>query len=278
MPRKKKTMGKGAVVSVRIDRLHPSELIRAKWPNPVRHFSIGDLVVLRQEIKKISKKDQMAIIMTHNDFRADGESIELYAHSRFCTIIREGDPDLFFTIAPSAENSEAEAQELVPTKILGMMDGRVLGPDDIEIARNLVEIDDDNEPAPENVPQEGQGDHVNIFGEWGGHDGLCYRRATNARNQNPTLNFPRGVKPTRLQLFELLFPRTFVQEIILPMINKEVKFGGPVEYWEFLRFVGLWLLLATIQGPSRTDFWSTDRPSRFYGAPFRICSIVVSVS
>lgn len=69
-----------------------------------------------------------------------------------------------------------------------MMDRRVLGPDDTEIARNLVEIDDDNEPAPENLSQEGQGDPMNIFGEWGGHDGLCYRRTTNARNQNPILS------------------------------------------------------------------------------------------
>jgi hypothetical protein len=60
-----------------------------------------------------------------------------------------------------------------------------------------------------------------------------------SRNQNPTINFPQGVWLTLLQLFELLFPTVFVLDVILPMINKEVKYGGVVEYWEFLVFLGI---------------------------------------
>jgi hypothetical protein len=52
------------------------------------------------------------------------------------------------------------------------------------------------------------------------------------------------------------------------MINKEIKFGGVVEYWEFLVFLGIWLLMGTIQGPKRKDFWSLEPISEFLGAPF----------
>jgi hypothetical protein len=57
-------------------------------------------------------------------------------------------------------------------------------------------------------------------------------------------------------------------DVILPMINKKVKFGGVVEYWEFLVFLRIWLLMGTIQGPERKDFWSMDPISEFFGAPF----------
>ena len=37
-----------------------------------------------------------------------------------------------------------------------------------EIIRNLIEVDDDNDAAPENVPQAGEGEEPgNIFGEFG---------------------------------------------------------------------------------------------------------------
>jgi hypothetical protein len=52
------------------------------------------------------------------------------------------------------------------------------------------------------------------------------------------------------------------------MINKEVKYGGVVEYWEFLVFLRIWLLMRMIQGLEQKDFWSMDPISEFMGAPF----------
>jgi hypothetical protein len=69
-------------------------------------------------------------------------------------------------------------------------------------------------------------------------------------------------------LFELLFPKPFILSVIIPIINKEIQSKGAVEYGEFLQFLGLWLLKATIQGPQRTDFWSLEPVSKFQGAPF----------
>jgi hypothetical protein len=131
MAPRKMTMGKIAVISALISKLHPSEHIRAKWPYGLKSFRLENLGVLRQEMKKINRRDQMAIIMKHHDFQVDGKNIELYATQQFCTIKKEGHPDFFFTKAPSEENFEAEVQEIVPMEIQGMIQCGTLEPDDI---------------------------------------------------------------------------------------------------------------------------------------------------
>jgi hypothetical protein len=151
MAPKKMTMGKGAVVSVLSSKLHPSEHIRTMWPIPEKNPSLENLVVLRQEMKKINKRDTMTKIMKHEAFQVNGENIELYVSQRFGVLKSEGDPDFFFTMAPVGENFEAEEQETVPGEIHDIIEHGIIQPDDIEIARNLVEIDDDNEPAPETL-------------------------------------------------------------------------------------------------------------------------------
>ena len=72
------------------------------------------------------------------------------------------------------------------------------------------------------------------------------------------IRFPLGavVKPTKLQLFELLFPKNFIFETILPAINERIE-GNTVIYREFLQWLGIWFTMATCQGFSRNKFWST---------------------
>ena len=41
-------------------------------------------------------------------------------------------------------------------------------------------------------------------------------------------------------------------------------------YGEFLCWLGLWLLMATIIGPQRHEFWSLSLISVFEGAPLRL--------
>jgi hypothetical protein len=136
---------------------------------------VENLVVVRQEVKQVNRRDVMTLVMTHEDFQVDGEYTELHAIKRFCIIKSEGDPDYFFTIAPAEENLVAAAPEFVPQEIQDMVERGTPEPEDIYLAQNnIVETDDDNKPAPENLPQEGQGDPLSIFGEWGGHQGVCH--------------------------------------------------------------------------------------------------------
>ncbi len=45
-------------------------------------------------------------------------------------------------------------------------------------------------------------------------------------------------------------------------------------YGDFLQWIGLWLLMATIQGPTQCKYWSNKLISRFKGAPFRLGNLI----
>ena len=44
----------------------------------------------------------------------------------------------------------------------------------------------------------------------------------------------------------------------------------PVSYGEFLCWIGLWFLMATINGPEHQEFWSLGEIDMFAGAPMRL--------
>ena len=55
---------------------------------------------------------------------------------------------------------------------MGVNDG---GPQNLAVALNgVVDIDDENEPAPENVPTPGVNTSSVLSSEWG-HVGICYQ-------------------------------------------------------------------------------------------------------
>ena len=96
---RKKTHGKGAVVSILIKFMYPSALIREKFPNPENWQKLEGCLVVRQEVKEISRKDQLSLVVTHDDFKdANGNLQQLHAIKKHFSIQQEGDLDLFFDI------------------------------------------------------------------------------------------------------------------------------------------------------------------------------------
>lgn len=275
----KKTMGKDAVVWCLSRFLHPSAAIRAKYVNPVQGHTLSGMIVRRQEPKIVNRKEVTAIVCVHDDFKENGEHIELYALPRYIHISQEGPPELFFNVVqqPSNESAQESVSTVINDEVRGALHG---APTDEEV--NLVRfsgitVDDDNEPAPENRPSAADTQADRVFGDWDHYTGICPRRSASAHNTQPRLkNFPRDVKPTRLQLFELLFPKTFVLDVILVAINASLN-GPSVSYGEFLQFLGIWLIMGCVQGFSRTDFWSsspiTGLPEHT-GAPYRFNHIM----
>jgi hypothetical protein len=67
-------------------------------------------------------------------------------------------------------------------------------------------------------------------------------------------------------LFELFLPTEYVKEVIVARINGSVN--HPIDYGEFLVWLGIWFLLAINQGSSRSEFWSILPVNIFHGAPF----------
>ena len=263
-------MGKDAVVSCLISMLHPSEHIRNKYPNPTHQQRLENCTVLRQEVKKIRRQDRMAIVVKNDDFRdADGNHIELYGCQRWFKITTEGPSDFFFT---NPEEDEAEGDEdalendICPAELSATI-GRFDTANLMAALPQGVGVDDDTQPAPENVPSPDDTNNTDMFGEWG-YDGICNRRQSDANNTKARLkNFPNDVTPTRRQLFELLFPKQFVMETMLPETNKKLE--TPLDYGEFLRWIGLWFLMSTTHCENRRDLWSTEPISEFEGAPYR---------
>ena len=131
-----------------------------------------------------------------------------------------------------------------------------------------MEVDDDGIPAPENIPGiNGNAGNGCVLFPWG-HDGLCHRLSSGVQNFRASMkHFPVGMHATVLQLFELMLPKTFLQEVLLVETNKHLT--QQLQYGEFLCWIGLWLMMATTQFDCRRDFWSRKDINMFQGAPYR---------
>ena len=183
----------------------------------------------------------------------------------------EGDPDFFWDVPVVEAEVVEEADETakLPKDILRLAESnRQLEKNDIALAKTLVETDDDNLPVEENKPsnKKKQG-KCKMKADWG-HDGICQRRVTNAQNLKAKVKFDACVQPSILQLFEILLFKPFITSVIVPRMNESIH-GEETYYGEFLVFLGLWLMMATIQGPTRRDYWSVRPVDEFDGAPFR---------
>jgi len=201
----------------------------------------------------------MAIIVHHKAFKNGDEFQEVYAVARWFKLQVEGPCDLIFqpeevSDLDTALGDEEEGQEM-PAIILQSMNMGVRIDVDEVLGLPGVDVDDDRNPAPENVPQGNAGAKgACVFGEWG-HGGLCNRLIASTQNPNVNLrNHPPGMTPSLLQLFELMLPKTFLQQVVLPQTNLNLR--CPVGYGKFLCWIGLWLMMATTHFDFRHDFWS----------------------
>ena len=91
----------------------------------------------------------------HKRVKDSDEYVKLCSVRRFLKLTSEGDPELFFE-AVEAGAQEPQEDEQQPAALMAILeraaDGRFIGNDKYE-ARHIVQhIDDDNKPAPENLP------------------------------------------------------------------------------------------------------------------------------
>ena len=70
----------------------------------------------------------------------------------------------------------------------------------------------------------------------------------------------------------MFFFKNFVVEIIIPQTNLHLQCDKhrSTTYGEFLHWIGLWFLMATINSPDHRDFWSLGEVDCFVGAPMRL--------
>ena len=266
----KKTHGKGGTVSCLIKFLLPSQLIRNKFPNPTNGQGLEGCITVCQEVKQINRKDQLSIVIHHGDFKEADEEMfqELYAVKKHFTIQAEGDPDFFFNLPVVSDVQEEPHELLLPPVVDDELMGENHGGQQnlISALTGILGIDDDNKPVPENVP----GDPVpSVLSMAWGHYGFCYRKSNNLADTPARLvsNVDTTRDNVNLQLFERLFPRKYVKDVILTEMNKVLD-KQPVTYGELLRWIGLWVLISTVDVSDRCSFWSSKSMNMYEGAPF----------
>ena len=144
----------------------------------------------------------------------------------------------------------------------------------VELRRQGISIDDDNDPAPENVPQKGE--NTTRTGNWTREGIICPRKAGNLQNYFASIrNYSHDaiLRISLLHLFLVMFPEEYLEEVLIPETNKGMSV--PMDIQEYMQWVGCLIYMACWVGiESCWDWWSTMTPSMAKGARFRLNSIM----
>ena len=96
-------------------------------------------------------------------------------------------------IATTDENANSQEEALIPEAVSEDINGNSHTTETIQALCNVVDVDNDNEPAPENMPQSTDPTSSLLNTEWG-HSGFCYRKSLTMPNKGAKLYF--HVDPT----------------------------------------------------------------------------------
>ena len=205
--------------------------------------------------------------MQHDDFKANKEFIELHVVKRYFHVTKEGDLDQLFDDPGSGHaGEEAPAQVPLAAVVDDSINGQSEEANTIKALHEVIDIDDDNEPAPKNVPRTMDSSNQMLSTEWG-HTGFCYRKSQNLGDSWARLNFP--VDPTTngyyVQLFKRLFPKQ-VLTVVIDNVNENMNGEDDLTYGEFLWWIGIWVLMLTVDGANCHSFWLSNNVDPFEGA------------
>ena len=284
----RKKLGVGAVCRCPVKYLHPQKDVQEKVIKATRQTKVSGLIVLRQEIKRVNRRQQMCVVFRHNDWPDQ----ELYTVKRWAKsgVVEEGDPEKLFdspaapTLAPNENvpplnsNENEERGDAIPAAVFNLGQGTAPSNEDIAYVRGLgFDVDDDNMPAPENIPEPNV-PRPTDYGQTWGWDGIDHRKKGDYFDHQPRLahglddEADLSSHRAYLRLFFTFFPKRYLEETILVQINEEIEKESErkVTFGELLRFIGVWFFLATIAGHPRRDFWSSFPINPRSGAPYRV--------
>ena len=136
--------------------------------NPGPGMRLDDLVASRLEYRRVNRRDQAVIV-----FQSESFSSEVYAVKNWVKVL-----------SPSPEASRFQPRILVETVVgeeetndpepMRLIDNQQENIRAFRAAR--VEVDDDNDPAPENIPLEGNPPQESLQDSAWGWSGFCPRR------------------------------------------------------------------------------------------------------
>lgn len=241
-------LGKGDVVQVPDVRLHPKNLVKEQYPNVRKGDNIQYLKTVDLGVRRIRGENTGVVVLYHPPQSEHEEGFECWAKESSCHVMVAADPFEPLT------NPVVVAQAVGPVQLDQATFAAVQrgeAPED----PTAVPIDDDNQPVPENIPLDNDAPWRQVMGDWG-HSGSCERQKEGCQNHDAKINLPSDVKPPLVEVFLTFFlGKDFIDDVILPATNSRLK-GRSLSRGEYLQWLGIWFLIATVVGPSQSDFWS----------------------
>ena len=211
---KKKRHGAGAVCSVLLKYLHPANYIDEKFKNSTKSDRLQNCIAYRQEVKTVKRKNQLVISLRHDD-HADQE---LYAVKRWVKVETEGAEEHIFVEEDKEEpasvdvNTNGEETEAIDDVVFRARSRA----EDIAMVRAMgLDVDDDNVPAPENIPENatdrtGEEGNVELGWGWSGIDHRKQLNISNVRAKISGITSDAMVHISFVGMFFLLFPKPLI--------------------------------------------------------------------
>jgi hypothetical protein len=171
---------------------------------------------------------QLCFVYRHDDF----EGTELHAVQRWSKVETEGAAAHIFGTDDTNEEEEKEegaTDPVVETPIPPQV-GHHAGnrAEDIAEIRGLgFLVDDDNEPAPENIPlpQQNNNNAATDDGRTWGWAGIDHRKQANGISSRARINSLSRLAlegATMMTIFLQFFPEKFMEEVIMVETNKRI--------------------------------------------------------
>ena len=272
--------GIGALGAAKARFFHPSEKIRAKWPNDNKR-QLTNVLVIGEGKRIVNRREQWCYIVRIPEID-DGSEFHIVKFNFSVTVA----PAVPFTgeqhRGPRGRRHQrpaaAVATEVNPLRFAGRDVVRNVGEGGVDVddlRRQGIEVDDDNEPAPENAEPTAMNPGNGRFEK----PTVCPRRMANINNSKGKFNSHRWeviAEMNELDLFRMCFPEQFVIDVIIPQTNQNL--GMPINLQEFYVWLGCIFYMACRQGIVDCDkWWSSDPINLFLGAPFRLNAYMLKV-
>ena len=110
--------------------------------------------MLRQDTKKINRREKLLVVFTHPRLNQGENPTELYCVKRYARVTTESSKDSLFDVVVDGGGlveQDVEGESLAGIQHLMAQQGHFLRNKILE-AEGVVEVDDDNLPLPENIP------------------------------------------------------------------------------------------------------------------------------
>jgi hypothetical protein len=247
--------------------LYPKQKIdQVVPPNSREHKQqLHDCVVASRETKSIKEKPKLCTVVKHGSF---GENL-IYCAERYAEVKVEGEEYGFFnkdkTDLPILANvptfPAVDVCKPIDTSLLDMGGSGSTRSEDIALAQSQgLDVDDDNnEPAPENIPAVGTAidSATNVHGQEWGWGGTCHRKSAYHVDVSPQIKdytkIDLGVI-SKLDMFFLFLPINYLEEVIVIETSHTLVAQAytSLTAGEFVRFLGCIFFMSCFSGVDQT--------------------------